>query len=92
VAAGDLHPPAMGVRALNNAASTQGTPHGTPDAYREFIGEMLAMARIQAELGVTYASIGDDAGLEYALRRLVAYTRAALGTLNDLRTTKEQRV
>jgi hypothetical protein len=50
------------------------------------------MARIQAELGVTYASIGDDAGLEYAVRRLVAYTRAALGTLNDLRTTKEQRL
>jgi hypothetical protein len=69
-----------------------GAPHGTPDAYREFIGEMLAMACIQAELGATYASISDDAGLEYALRRLVAYTRAALGTLNDLRTTKEQRV
>jgi hypothetical protein len=50
------------------------------------------MARIQAELGVTYASIGDDAGLEYAVRRLVAYTRAALTTLNDLRTTKEQRL
>lgn len=70
--------------------SSQGAPHGTPWAYREFIEETLAMARIQADLGVTYASIGDDAGLEYALRRLVAYTRAALATLNDLRTTKEQ--
>jgi hypothetical protein len=68
-----------------------GAPHGSPWAYREFIEETLGMARIQAELGVTYASIGDDAGLEYAVRRLVAYTRAALGTLNDLRTTKEQR-
>ena len=76
---------------MSNPASNQGAPHGTPDAYREFIGEMLAMACIQADLGVTYAGIHDDAGLEYAVRRLVAYTRAALGTLNDLRTTKEKR-
>ncbi|WP_160310536.1 hypothetical protein [Microvirga vignae] len=76
---------------MSNPTSTQGAPHGTPDACREFIGEMLAMACIQAELGVTYADIRDDAGLEYNVRRLVAYTRAALGTLNDLRTTKEQR-
>jgi hypothetical protein len=77
---------------MSNPTAMQGAPHGTPDSYREFIGEMLAMARIQADLGATYASISDDAGLEYTLRRLVAYTRAALATLNDLRTTKEQRV
>lgn len=77
---------------MSHPTPTQGVSHGTPWAYREFIEETLAMARIQAELGVTYASIGDDAGLEYAVRRLVAYTRAALGTLNDLRVTKEQRV
>lgn len=64
--------------------------HGTPEAFREFIAECLGMARIQAELGGTYAAIGDDAGLEYAVRRLVAYTRAALGTLNDLRADKAQ--
>ena len=62
--------------------------HGTPEAYREFIAETLCMVRIQAELGETYAGIGDDAGLEYAMRRLVAYTRAALGTLADLKTEK----
>jgi hypothetical protein len=62
--------------------------HGTPEAYREFIAEMLGMARIQAEIGETYAATGDDAGLEYAMRRLVAYTRAALGTLADLKTEK----
>jgi hypothetical protein len=76
---------------MSTPTSMQGAPHGTPWAYREFIEETLSMARIQAELGATYASIGDDAGLEYARRRLVAYTRAALGSLNDLRTTKEQR-
>jgi hypothetical protein len=75
---------------MSTTHSNDGAPHGTPWALREFIEESLAMARIQAELGATYASIGDDAGLEYAVRRLVAYTRAALGTLNDLRTNKEQ--
>ncbi|WP_262299708.1 hypothetical protein [Microvirga sesbaniae] len=77
---------------MSSASFSQGAPHGSPWAYREFIEETLNMARIQAELGVTYASIGDDAGLEYTVRRLVAYTRAALTTLNDLRTTKEQRL
>jgi hypothetical protein len=62
--------------------------HGTLEAYREFIAETLCMVRIQAGLGETYAGIGDDAGLEYAMRRLVAYTRAALGTLADLKTEK----
>jgi hypothetical protein len=63
--------------------------HGTPAAYREFIAETLSMARIQAELGATYAAIGDDVGLEYAMRRMVAYTRAALRTLTDLKTDKQ---
>jgi hypothetical protein len=63
--------------------------HGTPDALRDFIGEHLALAALQAELGATYAAIADDAGLEYAVRRLVAYTRAAIGTLADLKGHKE---
>ena len=67
---------------------TDHVAHGTPEALREFIGEHLLLAALQADLGATYASIGDDAGLEYAVRRLVAYTRAAIGTLADL---KEER-
>jgi hypothetical protein len=59
--------------------------HGTPAAFREFIAETLAMAQLQAGLGTTYATIGDDVGLAYAVRSLVAYTKAALTTLNDLR-------
>lgn len=62
--------------------------HGTPEAYREFIHEALFGAEIQAQLGTTYAAIGDDAGLEYALRRLVAYTRAAFTVLADLKAMK----
>lgn len=59
-------------------------PHGTAEALREFIGENTDLARIQAELATVYANVGDDIGLEYAVRRLVAYTRAAVGTLPDL--------
>jgi hypothetical protein len=63
--------------------------HGTPGALREFIGENLDMARIQAELGVTYAALGDDAGLAYAIRRLVAHTKAALATAAHLAKARE---
>ncbi|GEO13799.1 hypothetical protein [Microvirga aerophila] len=63
--------------------------HGTPLAYREFIAEMLALAQIQADLGTTYAAIGDDAGLEYTVRRLAAYTRTAVTVLKDLKGMKE---
>ena len=50
--------------------------------------QTLAFAQIQAQLGTTYAAIGDDAGLEYALRRLVAYTRATVAVLSDLKAMK----
>src|SRR3954452_11987038 len=58
--------------------------HGTPEAYREFIEEMLAMAQIQARLGRIYAESGDDAGLLYAVRRFLAYARAVTDTATDL--------
>jgi hypothetical protein len=64
--------------------------HGTPAAFREFIGECFAMARIEAGLGETYCSIGDDVGLEYAARKLTAYARAMLATLADLKEMKKR--
>lgn len=64
--------------------------HGTPDVYREFIHEMAGLATIQAELVMKYAEIGDDTGLEYATRRWVAYTRAALATMSDLKQMHKQ--
>ena len=57
---------------------------------REFIGEMLELAQIQAKLGATYAAIGDDIGLNYTTRKLAAYVQVAVATLrdiNDKRTT-----
>jgi hypothetical protein len=63
--------------------------HGTPEAYREYIHEMLEGAHIHADLGMRYAAIGDDVGLGYALRRLRACMRAALTTFKDLRDMEE---
>ena len=61
---------------------------GTPDAYREFLALTLGGAHIHANLGQTYAEIGDDAGLDYSIRSLVACTRAAVDTLADLKAMK----
>lgn len=66
-------------------------PLGTPDAYREYIGEMTSLAKIQADLATAYAAIGDDTGLRYAVSHLVAYTRAAVATLADLQEMKDGR-
>lgn len=63
--------------------------HGTPAACRALIHAMLALAQVQADLGPTYAAIGDDAGLEYVARGLVAYTRAVIATLIVLKAMKE---
>jgi hypothetical protein len=59
--------------------------HGTPDAFRHFIAETLAFAQIQADLGATYAALGDDVGLEYAVACLVAYATTASTVLKDMK-------
>jgi hypothetical protein len=79
-----------GREAAMSALNYDQIAHGTPDASREFIGEHLSLAALQADLGATYAAVGDDVGLEYAVRRLVAYTRAAIGTLADLKEDKNR--
>ncbi len=65
--------------------------HGTPAAFRAYIFEMAGLAAIQAELAMRYAELGDDTGLEYATRRWVAYTRAAVGSLKDLRAMNDRK-
>ncbi len=47
------------------------------------------MARIQAELGAGFAAIGDDVGLGYSVRRLVAQCRFALAVYGDLQAQKQ---
>jgi hypothetical protein len=59
--------------------------YGTPDVYRQFIAETLAGAEIHARIGQNYAEIGNDPGLDYAIRCLVANTRAAVSVLANLK-------
>jgi hypothetical protein len=75
----------MGDQTLPPAAAI-----GTLNAYREFIAGTMASAGVHANLGVTYAEIGNDAGLDYAIRCLVACTRAAVSTLSDLKAVKAE--
>jgi hypothetical protein len=63
--------------------------HGTPAAYREFIHEMAQLAAIHAQLAMQHAEIGDDVALEYAVRRWVAHTKAAISTMADLKALRE---
>lgn len=54
----------------------------------EYAGEMLDMARIHSQLGTTYASIGDLAGLEYSTRRVIAYLKSAIPSVKELREVR----
>jgi hypothetical protein len=57
---------------------------GRPEL-REYIHENLGLAAIQIDLARTYAELGDDHGLAYALRRYAAYSKAVFATFKDLR-------
>jgi hypothetical protein len=59
-------------------------PHGGPEMLRARIREAAGRAALQAQMAMDYAELGDDVGLQYALRCLVAYTRSALATLSNL--------
>lgn len=62
--------------------------HGTPRALFEFAAETMVMAHISAELAATYAGIGDAAGLEYQTRRLIAYVKAVIPTVKEIRSAR----
>lgn len=59
------------------------------DQSREYIHEMVGMVMIHAGLVQTYAEIRDDIGMRYAMRRLVAYVKAATGACNDMEKLKK---
>ena len=65
--------------------------HGTDEPLLDHVHECMNGARIQAELGLTYAQIGDVIGLEYATRNLVAYVKAAIPSVKDLKASREAR-
>ena len=76
------------VRLGRECAINAHPPIGSRAELRAFAAEAFGMAQVQAQLGLTYAEIGDDAGLHYAARKLAAYTRAVIATVADLESTK----
>lgn len=59
-------------------------------ARREWIAELLWKVGMHADLGTTYAELGDDAGLGYTMRKLIAHARAARDTFQDIKASKGQ--
>jgi len=68
-----------------NGAQDKGAPHGSPQAVFEFIEELAHMAEIQAQLIQLHASTDDMAGVEYSMRRMVAYVRVLGKTIKDFK-------
>ena len=64
-------------------------PCGSIAELRTFIGETMALAAVHAELAETYAALGDDRGLEYAMRCFAASSKAALDTHGDLKAANK---
>jgi hypothetical protein len=71
-----------------NSGDVQGQNRAVLDArlelLREAIGEQAGFIQIQAYIVQMFASLGDDAGVAYALKRLVTHARAAAQTANEL--------
>lgn len=64
--------------------------YGSLDAYRAFIAETLAGAEIHARIGQSYVEAGDDAGLKYSVRCLIANVRVAASILAELKKAKAE--
>jgi hypothetical protein len=64
-------------------------PCGSTAELRAFIAETMALACVHAELAKTYGTLGDDHGLEYAMRCFTASSKAALDTLADLKAANK---
>jgi hypothetical protein len=85
----------------NARASTAPPPPETPfgdqapgivdgrPALREFIAENLHLASYEADSAWRCAEIGDDSGLRYHVRRMVAHTKQVASSTNDLRTVND---
>lgn len=65
-------------------------PFGTLDAYREDIAGTAWSVGIYAEQIQRYCALGDDVGLDYSIRCLIASTRAAATVLAELKKMKAE--
>jgi hypothetical protein len=60
------------------------TGHGTPEMLCQEIASTAAAAAFHADMAAQYASVGNVAGALYALRCLIACTKAAAAHGKDL--------
>jgi hypothetical protein len=65
-------------------------PIGSIAELRAVIGESMALAAVHANIAANYADLGDDAGLDYALRCFAASSKAALQTFADLKAANNK--
>lgn len=70
-------------------AAPIGQPHQCPNVLAgemvdDFLYEHLGFVRLHAEIAQRYVDLHDRAGLDYSMRKLIAYVKAVAGTLNDL--------
>jgi len=72
------------------STSVKSVSHGDSSALKEFAGECAWLLGVQTELMVRFLETGDSAGLEYAVRRGVAYMRALVETMADLQALKNR--
>ena len=63
---------------------------GDPNKLRAYNAERMASVAMRADLINTYAALGDDVGLRYAMRCAAAEFRAALNLLGDLTEQTER--
>lgn len=55
----------------------------------EFVREMLVSIKVQVELGLLYADTVDLTGLDYSLRKHVAYLRPVITTVGELKEARK---
>ena len=51
---------------------------------RPHIAELAGIIAVSADIVARYAELGDDAGLQYQIRRLILHVKAATQTFKDL--------
>lgn len=64
--------------------------HGTPEMLFAEISSTAAGAAFHAQMLAEYASVGNTAGTLFALRSLIACTKAAAATGKDLKKMKDE--
>jgi hypothetical protein len=69
--------------------TTAEIPHGSPEMLCHELASTAAAAAFHADMAAQYAAVGNVAGALYALRCLIACTKAAAGHGRDLHALKQ---